>query len=457
MDSLNYIQSVSEDFYNSIAEKKLWFVRSLDIYNPQTVDNLANHSIERYFNLEHVLNPNMIFEIPERLGFNQAINNLVLPFTGTNIWDCRPYVFVAPMSEFVGELYGGTQQDYLTIGAGHTYTEESFLLVPESEVEKIKASFPGLRATVVGYKYPKDALYGKEGVSCFNALHELKSLNGTIETSRLAVNKLLKSVGAWTLPEELQYLSHAVHNIPVTLASNSTKSEYSIRYNMTKGDKHNVNVMLSTYSDLSMADNTPLETITKYVKYFKTNYLNKYNKDAILLIDIGNKIECISDIYPMNFTRLNFAANSILNDPNFLSKYNQTVQNFLTIVINKIINIPYMIEILYTIIKSVDQPLKDKLINAMLKRDEWLQIALLNTMQAHPELKRAGDILIKHFHMKCIEWEDDDEEAKYPEITTNYDNALMNAIKTFVSLLPRTGGKSRRRRRVRRQTKRKCH
>ncbi len=41
-----------------------------------------------------------------------------------------------------------------------------------------------------------------------------------------------------------------------------------------------------------------------------------------------------------------------------------------------------------------DQSQKDKLINAMLRREEWLQTIMHNKLEANPRIKNAGRDLI---------------------------------------------------------------
>ena len=268
INNTNYIKLNSKNLLEAIENKNLWFVHSTEIYHPTSKYDLANYSIYSFINLEEVLDVKNILEIPTRPAFNQSINSLVFPFTDQNIWDCRKYIFVAPMAEFIGELYMGTQQDYLTLQP-HVYTKESFLLVPLNEVEQVKKDFPELKSTIVGYHYPealKDLEGGTlEGYKCGSALENINNKKDVVETPRYAVKLLFDDIelknpkiDIWRVKEELQWPNNNAR--PPLQASTKNVTNFSVRVDKYNNE-YNIDHMLEKFAPLVIADNTDLEVL----------------------------------------------------------------------------------------------------------------------------------------------------------------------------------------------------
>jgi hypothetical protein len=351
-----FLQRKAPGLWTAINNKNLWFVRSTEIYNPGTQKQLAFDSRERYVNMTSVLDRKEIFEIPERALFNQSINLLVLPFTGINTWDCRRYIFVAPMSEFVGELVGGTHQDYLTVGS-HRYTEESYLLVPNDEVEKIKIDFPNLKSTIVGYNYPK-TLLGEEGVKCLNKLKD--GIDTGLETPRMAVENLFdkiskeKGINIWRFPKEEQYTEFGLQ--PKIHPTNSGKNEWSFRVD-DKGKRINIDSLLEQFHALFAADQFSLEVLCEKINKIKndlrrnvTTKSDNFISDYTDYTDENEAKSCeriqsnYTRIYAFDITIWLESFETIFDDP---YRFSSDAKRYLIAIYDKSSNIVNYLEILH--------------------------------------------------------------------------------------------------------------
>ena len=160
----------------AIDDKHLWLVHAVEKLSP----SLAIDGVESYDNYDELIDRTKFTKVPRPL-FNHAINTLVLPFSEYNIWDCHKYIFVAPMSEYKNEIYLGNSLDITTI-ANHKYTNESYLLVPNDEVnDTIRDYKPNLQSKIIGYDFP-DVLKNKiipnfplTGQQCREGLAKLDS------------------------------------------------------------------------------------------------------------------------------------------------------------------------------------------------------------------------------------------------------------------------------------------
>ena len=259
---------------DAIDNKNLWFVRSTQIYNPLTKDYLANYSREQYYNYADLFDYKKIFDIPEKAGFNQSINFLVIPFTIANNWECRKYIFVAPVSEFQGELWTGNLRDFLTIGP-HTYTEESYLLVPQNELEQVKKDFPKLRSQIKGYNYPPQ-LEGLETEKCFERVS--RGL-GDYTTPRQAVNNLLDEIQR-EKGYEIWRLDPNVEAASVTSPPNDAVGKFKLlKPDRSDADVDGLLKLLNKEStQVSAPDGSHLEQLTKKlhiaINKIKTNPVN---------------------------------------------------------------------------------------------------------------------------------------------------------------------------------------
>jgi hypothetical protein len=237
----------------AIENKNLWFVHSIDsLYQfngtgqSVPIESLSKYGTESYFDFtEMFIRGNT--SVPSKIELHHFINGLVLPFSDNDIWDCYKYVFVAPMKEFIGELYMGKSFDYATLQP-HKYSRESFLLVPNDEVDKIKRDFPGLLSNVKGYNYPQllsdESGNPNRGKECFNALRTLED-NGDYETPRMAVEKLFDEleeklhVKIWRLKEEDIFEKEKI-NVPRVI----NESKPPKRINNNSGKEYDIDKML---------------------------------------------------------------------------------------------------------------------------------------------------------------------------------------------------------------------
>ena len=409
-----YLANKAPELWAAINNKNLWLVRSTEIYNPMTMGQLAKFSREQYVKMPDILDRKAIFEIPQRALFNQCINLLVLPFTGTDIWDCRKYVFVAPMSEFVGELVGGTHQDFLTVGS-HVYTTESYLLVPNDEVEKVHADFPNLKSTIVGYNYPK-RLSGKETLSCTMELSRGES-NIKEETPRLAVENLFdrisreKGIDIWRFPEQYQ---NSKLRAPKQHPTNLGNNEWAVRV-----DKHgaqiNVDSLLIKFNPLFKADGFSLEVICNKISSIK-NALRKKNvttNDGLFLSDIVETQPDCNDlpgratgwysIYVMVIaSQLKDFKESQLDE---IDKYSESAREYLIAIYSKSFNIIFYLEILHAYKKN--HPENVEYINSYLfgidkPNNKLADILLLLVNKAeHQPLRRLFIRMSNHIFQNC--------------------------------------------------------
>jgi len=398
-------KSKSEKLLKAIENKNLWFVHSTEIYNPQTMANLANHSRYSFIKLKDVLNRKNILEIPTRPALNQSINSLVWPFSLKNIWDCRKYIFVAPMSEFIGELYMGTQQDYLTLQP-HVYTKESFLLVPYDEVKQVEQNFPKLKSQIVGYHYPPE-LKDKTGEECYNALKTITNKKDNIETPRYAVellfDELEKRLGIdiWRVDREYQW-PHNQRDWPDARSdfrpsttteiedarpkpwSSTAFIEDGYSYRVDKNNTpHNIDDMLDKFEPLIVADATKLELLGKLLNdslnrifrniksakpiyFLSENFINKIFNNELYWVDKSSEFSptrkcCFCyNAYAMNMPEgilalkvLEYAdaigadaSKQITRKNKQYFKYNPEKRNYLRSIVDKAYNIVQYMEIL---------------------------------------------------------------------------------------------------------------
>lgn len=359
-----YIFEKSPELYTAIKNRNLWFVRSVSI-SMDDKSSFAKYGKEEYVDMKNVLDYNNILSIPERPLFNQSINALVIPFTGENVWDCRPYIFVAPMYEYIGELVGGTQQDYLTIGT-HTYSKESYLLVPNKDVDMLtKLLKPKLKSTIVGYNFPKHIL-GHEGNGC---LSNLKNLSAGDETPRMAVEKLFDAIESekgydiWRLKKDLQLEGDS--NVPKVKPSTSEINAYSIRINK-KGDGINVDKILAAFNPLFEADGLSIEKLSKYIHdTLKMIMLKPTSTDKTdtsqFLYDYLSTIDPEEEFKGNTCAKLADSNLFTLNGFNMLSDYEQQLStvtptsakyndfsiNYLTTIYNKSIQLMLLLEVIH--------------------------------------------------------------------------------------------------------------
>jgi len=362
-----HLANKAPELWAAINNKNLWLVRSTEIYNPMTMRELAYFSTEQYVNMHDILDKKAIFEIPQRALFNQSINLLVLPFTSSYIWDCRKYIFVAPMSEFVGELVGGTHQDFLTVGS-HQYTAESYLLVPNDEVEKVHADFPNLKSTIVGYNYPK-RLTGKETLSCTNELLH-GEYNIKEETPRLAVENLFdrisrtKGIDIWRYPQ--QYYNSKLR-APKQHPSNSGNNQWSFRVDKN-GKSINIDECLIKFNPLFKADEFSLEKLCGHIQLMKNTLRIKNsttNNGSFLSDLIETETDCDKipialdknyDIHAFKITRhlKEFKETQL----DIVDKYSPIAKRYLSAIYTKSSNIICYLEVLHAYKKAHPQNLE---------------------------------------------------------------------------------------------------
>jgi hypothetical protein len=233
------------DLNKAIDAKHLWLVHAVENLHP----SLAT-GVESYYNYDELIDRTKVTTFYRPL-FNHAINTLVLPFSERNIWDCHKYIFVAPMSEYKNEIYLGNSLDITTI-AYHKYTNESYLLVPNDEVDETKRKYkPGLQSQIIGYDFPdvlrnrfmQDLpLYGKQ---CWDALGQLDSSGYGTDTHgkpyvapRKAVKDLLYkiseenegAINIWQIQNSIDYTQSGY--VPHIF---NTSSDFKYRYDEKEG------------------------------------------------------------------------------------------------------------------------------------------------------------------------------------------------------------------------------
>ena len=264
----NYLSYTNPRLYDAIQNKHLWFVHSINLRNPieEVVGPMKKYGRESY-GKENEYKKAYFLRLEPRPIIHHAINYFVTPFLSQYIWDCRPYVFVAPLSEFIGELYVGNDQDFLTFGP-HTYSSESFLIVPESERKQIKKEFPGIQSTILGYNY-NETLREQERQNCQERIGALAPIYPSSvaesETAREAVNNLFallrqrRGINTWKFPNVYQYESKNEHKKPRGAISLNSRNNIGIRSNK-KGRFHDVNRLLADSFKQIQADDAFLIT-----------------------------------------------------------------------------------------------------------------------------------------------------------------------------------------------------
>lgn len=292
-----YLKKNSKELYDAIMNKNLWFVRSTEIYNEGLSDNLKN-GYECYFDMDRINDRNDIFSIPSKPLFNQSVNLMVLPFTSQNVWDCKKYVFVSPMKEYIGELIGGVHQDYLTMGK-HKFSRESYLLVPKNEFDKVTRDFKtngNLQSTIIGYNYnPK--LLGELGVDCLDQLKSEELIRPSIpapsespliniensKTPREAVNNLflylrnVKGINVYMPSPDYEYKNKTL--VPKIRPSSDENDEYSLRLNNVN-KSINVDNLLSQYGFPEIADGNVFEKMCDTISLLKTQLRTIHKLDT---------------------------------------------------------------------------------------------------------------------------------------------------------------------------------
>jgi hypothetical protein len=430
-----YLQRRAPALWTAIKNKNLWFVRSTEIYNPATKGHLVTFSREQYINMPDVLNKKEIFEIPERALFNQSINVLVTPFGIGNVWDCRRYIFVAPMLEFVGELVGGVPQDFLTIGS-HIYTSESYLLVPNTDVEKVKRDFPNLKSTIVGYNYPT-RIFDLEGVRC---LDELSIQGGPGETTpREAVEQLFdriskeKDVDIWRFPNQYvpgRGLRPEIH------PSNSSNGVFAKR-TKRNGTQISVFKLLEPFVSPFVADSHSLETICGKINMMKSSLRNKnrttetgrFISDLTVhekpCDEIGNDYYAFQIMYNLK----SFKATEL----DETDKYSPWARTYLTALYDKSLNILCYLEVLHKY-KTVHPENLDYINSYLFPIDKPnnkladVLIRLVNSAQFLP-LKNLIFQISEHIASQCfMELELNYMGTVYPDLHTRFNQKMDEII-----------------------------
>ena len=277
--------------YNAIVNKNLWFVHSIDTLD---IENLINDGRELYFNLSDFLDSRNLLLFPQRIEFNNSIGHFVQPFSIENNWDCRKYIFVAPMIEYIGELLVGNIQDYITVG-NHKYSKESYLLVPNNELSDIQKKLPNLESTIIGYDYPeefwnKETGWHKQGSQCFNELKKLLRSSKKKTPPREAVINLFhelrenKDIDVYTVDEDMQYANSTTYE-PIIRASDRDyidDEQTDLKWGKLRdksGNLHNINIMLNSLYPIEIPDSSSFHDLVLLI-----NQIKKYVTDPKKLI-----------------------------------------------------------------------------------------------------------------------------------------------------------------------------
>lgn len=435
MSTEEYLKANAPNLYKAIINKNLWFVRSTEIESTDTViRNLAEESKEEYFSIDDVINLEKITFFPKKPFFNQSINLLVLPFAPEYVWDCRKYIFVAPVSEFIGELIMGTHQDYLTMGS-HIYTEESYLLVPNDDVERIRMKYPRLRSTIVGYDYPV-ALSGKEGFDCIQRLKP--EIDHT--TPRQAVEELFdriereKGIEIWRAKNQTEKPNSIK---PIIHGSNSGDNEFSYRVN-SAGKRINIDTLLKEFRPLRVADGNSYEatgdraynmiydmkTPNKY-----TGELSKFSLYQYVLRNEDSFSEAPVNSFYEYYTSLKIARENEFNLP--LNMCKEVVVRYNQSLYNKLFNLPIYYDILfnYRLSHPENNDILDKYLDKFSHTNGDLLSPILLSLQSVEGFQNiilTRNNYIEQYELVFVNLTGDDDEDIYKAHRTAYLESFDN-------------------------------
>jgi hypothetical protein len=403
-----YIYEKSPTLYEAIKNKNLWLVRSFTGFNKDEKNtSMYKNGSDNDGDLDNFLNINKSLNITNKPVLNHSINTLVIPFSQSNNWECGKYILVSPMSEYIGELIGGTQKDYITIG-NHKFTSETYFLVPNDELNYIKTNFTKLQAQIIGYDYPNE-LSNKTQQECMSKVKQIYSAKKFI-TPRIAVENLLTKISQdlgydiWRINQEL--LS-TIYDDTKVQSNNYKNNPYSIRLDK-KGIKINIDEMLDKFATVFDPDTHSLvvnilniQTIKRKIilndvsnckdkNTFNNEKKNDCNRFICEFDNLIDQCEILNVLYQdsskcfcLEIARNNISINRDLynleegnDDYNKKSitsksiKYNDTTIKFLESIVNKSYTLGIYLEILFMLKNKYDNEELNNFLTKYLKSND---------------------------------------------------------------------------------------